>query len=230
MTDGRSANLTSPRLRLVDVVVRRPDGEPSEPVDLELVSGVVLILVGDPDAVPTALLRTVAGLDRPLSGYVEIDGERRASGGATVGLVTREHHLVGSLTAVENVVVPLLLDRGPAGDGRAPEDQLARLGVPESSWHNLLEQLSGGQQQRVAVARALIGGPALLCLDDPTSELDQASADVVWREVDAARSAGACVVTTAVSVTEALTMAERFAPETETERGQPVAGAVIVET
>ena len=225
MVDRRPGNASPPCLRLVDVVVRRrPDGGPSAPVDLELPSGGVLILVGDPDAIPTALLRATAGLDRPLSGHVEIGAEPHAVGRAGVGLVTREHHLVGSLTAVENVVVPLLLDRGRAGGGRAPEEWLARLGVPEPSWHNLLEQLSGGQQQRVAVARALVGSPAVLCLDDPTSELDQASADVVWSEVEAERSAGACVVTTAVSVVEARDLAGRFAAVPSG------AAAVIVET
>ena len=178
MVDGRPRNASLPYLRLVDVVVDGPDGGPSAPVDLELALGGVLILVGDPDAIPTALLRAVAGLDRPLSGHVEIGGARDAVGRAGVGLVTREHHLVGSLTAVENVVVPLLLDRGRTGGGRAPEEWLARLGVPEPSWHNLLEQLSGGQQQRVAVAAigvsfvALLAGLSFLSLpESPTGPL-----------------------------------------------------------
>lgn len=208
MTDDVSApapdRSTPGGLRLDHLVVDPHREPPSRPLDLELARCGVLILIGDPDASPSAVLRVVAGLDEPAAGRVERLG--------SVGLVTRQHHLLGALTAAENVAVAFL-DRPGTGriDGRAVEAQLERLDVPESSWHNLLEQLSGGQQQRVAVARALIASPAVLCLDDPTSELDQASADVVWREVEAARGRGACIVTTAVTHAEATALADRFA-------------------
>ncbi|ROS61003.1 putative ABC transport system ATP-binding protein [Frigoribacterium sp. PhB160] len=185
------ARPTFPTLRLVGLVVRRPDGAPSSPIDLVVPSGAEVVLVGDPDGVPSAVLRVVAGLEQPLAGRVEL----HAAGRPAVGLVTRQHELLGTLTAAENVALPLLAgSAGGLADWARVEQLLGRLGVPEASWHNLLEQLSGGQQQRVAVARALVAEPAVLCLDDPTSELDPTSTDVVRGVVDAARHAGACVV------------------------------------
>jgi predicted ABC-type transport system involved in lysophospholipase L1 biosynthesis ATPase subunit len=194
----------SPALRLVGLVVPRPDGSPSAPIDLVVARGGATVLLGDPDGVPSAVLRVVAGLQQPLAGQVLFGDAAAVRGGGSaddrpdVGLVTRQHELLGSLTAAENVAVPLLA-RSPGTAGALAswteiEQLLGRLGVPEASWHNLLEQLSGGQQQRVAVARALVGRPAVLCLDDPTSELDPGSAAVVRDVVDAARRDGAAVL------------------------------------
>ncbi|MBF4579542.1 ATP-binding cassette domain-containing protein [Frigoribacterium sp. VKM Ac-2530] len=214
---AEEARVGSPALRLVGLVVRRPDGSPSAPIDLVLPRGEAAVLLGDPDGVPSAVLRVVAGLERPLAGQVLLgsrggagagDGSGDGSGSGRgsgshgsrasrpdVGLVTRQHELLGSLTAAENVALPLLARTPGALDSWTDVEQLLDgLGVPEASWHNLLEQLSGGQQQRVAVARALAGRPAVLCLDDPTSELDPGSAAVVWDAVDAARRDGAAVL------------------------------------
>ncbi|WP_423921454.1 ATP-binding cassette domain-containing protein [Frigoribacterium sp. 2-23] len=193
MTDHTTeeARVADQGLRLVGLVVRAPDGSTSEPIDLHVPPGTSAELPGGPDGVPTAVLRVVAGLDAAVRGRVELP-----AGGT--GLVTRQHELIGSLTAAENVAVSLMARGGRVPDWADIESVLDRLGVPEASHHNLLEQLSGGQQQRVAVARALIGQPAVLCLDDPTSELDPAGAALVWAQVDEARRAGACVLTTAV--------------------------------
>ena len=188
----------APALRLVGLVVRRPDGSPSAPIDLVLARGEEATLLGDPDGVPSAVLRVVAGLEEPLAGQVHVADGTRA--GLDVGLVTRQHELLGSLTAAENVALPLL-GRGATAPRSWDEIEhlLDRLGVPEASWHNLLEQLSGGQQQRVAVARALAGRPDVLCLDDPTSELDPASATTVRAVIADSRRQGACVLGTATT-------------------------------
>ncbi|MFZ7088832.1 ATP-binding cassette domain-containing protein [Curtobacterium sp. RRHDQ10] len=130
-----------------------------------------------------------------LEGRVAIDGQPIDP--QAVGLVTQQHDLLGGLSAAENVAVRALGRPGAvfgADDWAATEQLLARLGLPETSWHNLVEQLSGGQQQRVAIARALIGAPELICLDDPTSELDAATRDVVWDALVTAMDGGAVVV------------------------------------
>ena len=223
--EAEEARVGSPALRLVGLVVRRPDGSPSAPIDLAVARGEAAVLLGDPDGVPSAVLRVVAGLERPLAGQVLFGGGDAAGAGdrsgsssgsgshgggggssgshgsrasrPDVGLVTRQHELLGSLTAAENVALPLLARTpGALASWTDVEQLLDGLGVPEASWHNLLEQLSGGQQQRVAVARALVTRPAVLCLDDPTSELDPGSAEVVWGVVDAARRDGAAVLST----------------------------------
>jgi putative ABC transport system ATP-binding protein len=85
-----------------------------------------------------------------------------------------------ALTAVENVALPLLARKVPAEEAwKRAEGQLGRLDLNAALWHNLAEQLSGGQRQRVAFARATVHRPQLLVADDPTSELDSASAELV---------------------------------------------------
>ena len=114
-----------------------------------------------------------------------------------VGYVSRDYGLVGTLTAAENLVVTLLGRRG-RGSGaaiwRRAEQQLAAVGSGPATWHNLVEQLSGGQQQRVALARALVNRPRLLVLDDPTSELDPDSVQLVADVLTRAAQHGSCGV------------------------------------
>lgn len=199
LSTAEEARPGSSGLRLAGLVVRRPDGSPSAPIDLVVPAGEAAVLLGEPDGAPSAMLRVVAGLERPPAGRVLV-GEvatGRAGAAPAVGLVTRQHELLGSLTAAENVVLPLVArPGGRVTDWSGVESLLGRLGVPETAWHNLLEQLSGGQQQRIAVARALVARPDVLCLDDPTSELDPDSATVVWAVIDEARRQGACLLVT----------------------------------
>jgi ABC-type lipoprotein export system ATPase subunit len=179
-------------LRFEDVAVSHGGTEILTGLDLAVERGSTVAITGAGSA-RRAVLEAVVG-SRPLvQGRILLDGSPVDA--TAVGVVTQQHELIGGLSAAENVAIRLLARTGYRdSDWAAIEQQLASLRLPESSWHNLLEQLSGGQQQRVAVARALIGEPMLLCLDDPTSEVDTASSEAVWAQVAAATDRGAIAV------------------------------------
>jgi ABC-type lipoprotein export system ATPase subunit len=190
-----SSDHSNKGLRLEGATVVLRDVVVIDGFDLVVAAGETVAITGAGSA-RRAVLEAIAGIRLPQAGRILFDGEPVDS--RTVGIVTQQHELIGGLSAAENVAVRLLARPGysPA-DWEAVERQLAALLLPESSWHNLVEQLSGGQQQRVAVARALVGEPALLCLDDPTSELDARSSETVWEQVAAAADRGAIVVVAA---------------------------------
>ena len=161
--------------------------------DIVVGRGELLAVLGPSGSGKSRVLLTLAGLLKPVQGSVLLDG--RAVDPRDCGIVSQEHDLVPSLSAAENVATRILARRAVRPDDwGAIEALLGTLGLPESSWHNLVEQLSGGQQQRVALARALIDAPALVLLDDPTSELDPVSAELAWAAVAEALLGGAVVV------------------------------------
>jgi putative ABC transport system ATP-binding protein len=131
----------------------------------------------------------LAGIDRPTHGEIVVAGtpvhalaERDLSAwrGGAVGIVFQFFQLLPTLTAAENVMMPMdFCNRYPASERRARADQLlARLGVVDQS-DKLPSTLSGGQQQRVAVARALANAPAVLLADEPTGNLDSRTSDAM---------------------------------------------------
>jgi len=148
-------------------------------VSFAIAPGATVAIVGPSGSGKTTLLGLCAGLDRPTSGTVSIAGE--AIGGmdedaralvrnAQVGFVFQNFQLIPTLTALENVLVPVEL----AGDSsREPEarELLARVGLGERCDHYPV-QLSGGEQQRVALARAFMNRPKILFCDEPTGNLD----------------------------------------------------------
>jgi putative ABC transport system ATP-binding protein len=147
-------------------------------ITFELDHGEVLAVTGPSGSGKSTLLGLLAGLDRPARGRVVLDGhdlsalsedERARLRAEKVGFVFQFFHLVPTLTARENVQVPLEL-RGEEARGRAQE-LLARVGL-EDRGHHYPAQLSGGEQQRVAVARAFAHRPKLLFADEPTGNLD----------------------------------------------------------
>jgi putative ABC transport system ATP-binding protein len=143
-------------------------------------------LVGPSGAGKTTLLALLAGLDNPSSGSVELCGENLRSldedgraqvRGRSVGFVFQSFHLVPSLTALENVMLPLELaevDDAAERAGIAMES----VGLGARTGH-YPRQLSGGEKQRVAIARAFVTNPAVLFADEPTGNLDAASGDRV---------------------------------------------------
>ncbi len=151
-------------------------------VSLAVAAGESIAIVGPSGAGKSTLLALLAGLDVPSSGEVwlagsnlgALDEDARARLRAQrVGFVFQSFHLVPSLTAIENVMLPLEL-AGRRDAGRAARDMLARVGLRERLYH-YPRQLSGGEQQRVALARASVGRPAVLFADEPTGNLDTAT-------------------------------------------------------
>ena len=148
-------------------------------IGFEIARGDSVAVVGASGSGKSTLLSLLAGLDVPSSGTVELDGtelsrldeDGRARVRADkVGFVFQNFQLLPSLTALENVMLPLEL-RGDA-DARGPaQAELARVGLGERLAH-YPRQLSGGEQQRVALARAFVTRPSLLCADEPTGNLD----------------------------------------------------------
>jgi lipoprotein-releasing system ATP-binding protein len=159
-------------------------------IDLELDHGEFLALIGPSGSGKSTLLNIVGLLDRPTSGRLLIKGEDTAAlgdtaithlRGHTIGFVFQYHLLISAFTARENVMMPMLVDRGFSnGEIEARADRLlAEVGL-EKFAGNLANNMSGGQQQRVAVARALAMNPDLVLADEPTGNLDTKSADAVF--------------------------------------------------
>ncbi len=151
-------------------------------VSLEVPAGQFLAIAGPSGSGKSTLLGLIAGLDRPTAGRIEVDGVVVTELGEDalarfrrdhVGYVFQSFHLVPTLTALENVAVPLELGGDADAEARA-RALLAEVGLAERA-HHYPVQLSGGEQQRVAVARALARRPPLLLADEPTGNLDSAT-------------------------------------------------------
>jgi lipoprotein-releasing system ATP-binding protein len=159
-------------------------------IDLELRAGEFCALMGPSGSGKSTLLNILGLLDRASAGGLSIEGtatvgldERAITRlrGQRIGFIFQYHHLLPAFTALENVVMPMLLDRGrPSGEMRARAGALLDSVGLGAFRDRLASQLSGGQQQRVAVARALAMSPALLLADEPTGNLDTASAQTVF--------------------------------------------------
>ena len=179
-------------------------------ITFELEPGGFLAIVGPSGSGKTTLLGLLAGLDRPSGGTVTLDGhdlgqmdedERARLRGEKVGFVFQSFQLIPTLTARENIEVPLELLGQDAG-ARADE-LLARVGLADRG-HHYPVQLSGGEQQRVAIARAFANRPRILFADEPTGNLDRANGQTV---VDLLIGLNRDLGTTLVLVTHDLALA-----------------------
>ena len=157
-------------------------------LDLDIPKGDFLALMGPSGSGKSTLLNLIGGLDRPSSGTIEIAGQRTdsLSDGALgkwranhVGFVFQMYNLLPVLTAERNVELPLLLTSLSSGDRhKRVSAALSLVGLSERAKHKPRE-LSGGQEQRVGIARAIVSDPTLLLCDEPTGDLDRATADEI---------------------------------------------------
>jgi putative ABC transport system ATP-binding protein len=153
-------------------------------IRLTILPGEVVAILGPSGSGKSTLLGLMAGLDRPSSGEVRIDGQRiddldedalAILRRTKIGFVFQSFQLLGNLTALENVLMPLELIGARGARGRA-HDLLERVGLAERT-HHYPAQLSGGEQQRVALARAFAPRPPILFADEPTGNLDSATGE-----------------------------------------------------
>ena len=159
-------------------------------IDLDIDKGDFVALMGPSGSGKTTLLNLIGGLDSPSSGSIEVDGGRIDNLGSGqlaqwrsnhVGFVFQFYNLMPTLNAQKNVELPLLLTRLSAADRkRNAAIALELVGLKDRGGHRPNE-LSGGQQQRVAIARAIVSDPTLLICDEPTGDLDRASAEEILR-------------------------------------------------
>ena len=149
-------------------------------ISLEVDRGEAVGLIGPSGSGKSTLLMTMAGLERPDSGKVIVDGTDLSGldedalarfRGRRIGIVFQSFHLVPTMTALENVALPLEL-AGQSDAFERAEAELQAVGLRDRL-HHYPAQLSGGEQQRVAIARAIVSNPAILVADEPTGNLDE---------------------------------------------------------
>lgn len=197
-------------------------------VTLAIARGETVAVMGASGAGKSTLLAMLAGLDEPTSGQVHLAGReltsldedgRAAVRARHVGFVFQSFHLVPSLTAVENVMLPLEL-AGRSDARAAALEVLARVGLAERVSH-YPRQLSGGEQQRVAIARAFVTRPDVLFADEPTGNLDAATGE---RIMDLLFGLNAETGTTLVLVTHDRSLAARCGRVIRLDAGRIVEG------
>ncbi|MGI6879482.1 ABC transporter ATP-binding protein [Microbacterium sp. gxy059] len=172
-------------------------------VDLEVCEGEVVAIMGPSGSGKSTLLTIAGGLTMPTSGEVVVEGQHLADLGPrglarlrrrSLGYVFQDFNLIPTLTALENVTLPLELDGRPRRAVREVGlEALASVQIADKQ-AAYPDDLSGGQQQRVAIARAVVGGRRLILADEPTGALDSATGEAVMRMLRGRAEAGAAVM------------------------------------
>ncbi len=200
-------------LRLETIKKSYNIGQPNE---IEVLHGIDLCignndfaaLIGPSGSGKSTLLNIIGLLDKPTSGELYLLGQptsnmddagRTSLRGSSIGFVFQFHHLIQAFSALDNILMPLMLAKGPPNQAsiKKAHDLLAAVGL-EKYANRKPNELSGGQQQRVAIARALITEPALLLADEPTGNLDTVTAGEVFelfRTVNRERNCAVLLVT-----------------------------------
>ncbi|MFJ6653223.1 ABC transporter ATP-binding protein [Microbacterium sp. NPDC091313] len=194
----------SPVLRLAGVAQQYGSGPTSitalSGIDLDVHRGELVAVMGASGSGKSTLLSIAGGLQHPTAGEVIVEGEFLSRASArelaalrrrSLGFVFQDFNLIPTLTALENVTLPLELDgfRGRVAK-RAGQDALASVGLGDRS-SAYPDDLSGGQQQRVAIARAVVGSRRLVLADEPTGALDSVTGEAVMRMLRSRVDAGA---------------------------------------
>ena len=171
-------------------------------VSFSIAAGQAVAVVGASGSGKSTLLGLLAGLDTPTSGSIHVDGQdlfaldedgRAALRARLLGFVFQSFNLLPSMTALENVMLPLEL-AGAANAAESARELLGRVGLA-ARLHHYPKQLSGGEHQRVAIARAFVTRPALLLADEPTGNLDAATgAEIINLMFELNREQGATLI------------------------------------
>jgi NitT/TauT family transport system ATP-binding protein len=181
-------------------------------VDWDIAAGEFHCLVGRSGCGKTTLLKLAAGLLRPDEGTVELQGQSLRAPGPHIGFVFQQPTLLDWLSVLDNVLLPLSLQRQPtAEDVARAEGLLAQLGLGAYTQHRP-RQLSGGQQSRVAIARALLPEPPILLMDEPFAALDAITREELQDALLAVcRARGTSVFFVTHDIAEAVYLADRVA-------------------
>lgn len=185
--------MNQPAIHLLDVSRSHRMGSKAitvlDQANLIVSPGEAVAIIGPSGAGKSTLLSLIAGLDRPTSGRVSVGGIDLTAAKPQqlaqfrferVGFIFQQYHLIPTLTAIENVVLPCAPWRTEYPPRKRAAELLGLVGLDDRQ-HHLPAQLSGGEQQRVSIARALINHPSILLADEPTGNLDEESAAEVMR-------------------------------------------------